>query len=514
VRTWLRIDVALAALAFLVHAGFANRYDFFRDELYFIICGRHPAFGYVDQPPLVPLISALTQAAGENLVLLRLVPALAAGATVFVACAIARLAGGGRFAQVAAGIPTGLAPMFLGLYATFNTTVFEPLAWTLVVYLAARAIVKGDHAAVLWLGLVAGVALEVKYSILFYLGALVVALLLLPERRLLRLPQAGIAAAMALALAAPSLVWQAMHGWPFAELLAAAPGKNVAVAPVPFVLNQIAVMNPLFAPVWIAGVVSGFVDRRLTAFRVFGLAFLVVFAEIIALHGKDYYLAAAYPPMFALGSVVVEGVVRQRALRAVYVGLAAAVSVLAAPFSMPILDPPATVRYMTRLHITLQGRENNLAARTMTVQGRADRNTAAALPQIFSDQLGWRTYEQQIAGVYHALGSEQRDRVPIITSNYGEAAALDFYGGRDELPPALSGHNEYFLWGTHGYDGSVVLFVNGNITLYRSACREATVVGTFGSTYAMPYERNAPIILCLGLRRPLPQVWPKFKHYD
>jgi len=500
VRKLLRIDVALAALAFLAHAAFAHRYDFFRDELYFIVCGRHPAFGYVDQPPVIPLISALTQAAGENLVLLRLVPALAAGATVFVACAFARLAGGGRFAEAATGIATGFAPMFLGLYTTFGTTVFEPLAWTLAAYLAARAIVRGDRAALLWLGVVAGVALEIKYSIPFYLAALIVALLLLPERRLLLVPQTGIAAAIALAIAAPSLVWQAMHGWPFVALLAAAPAKDVTVAPVPFVLNQILVMNPLFAPLWIAGVASGFVDRRLAAFRGFGLGFLLVFAEMVALHGKDYYLAAAYPPMFALGSVVIERAVRHRALRAAYVGLGLALSAVLAPLAMPILDPPATVRYITRLHVTAQGQEK-VSAREI-------------LPQSLSDQLGWRTYEKRIASVYHALSPEQRGRAGIITSNYGEAAALDFYGGRDGLPPALSGHNQYFLWGTHGYDGSVILFVNGNMALRRSVCREAALVGTFGSAYATPYERNAPIMLCLGLRTPLFELWPKFKHYD
>lgn len=446
------------------------------------------------------MISALTQAAGENLVLLRLVPALAAGAAVFVACALVRLAGGGRFAEAAAGIATGVAPMFLGLYTTLGTTVFEPLTWTLLTYLAARAIVRGDRAALVWLGVVAGVALEIKYSILFYLAALIGALLLLPERRVLLVPQTAIAAAVALAIAAPSLVWQTMHGWPFAALLAAAPAKNATVAPVPFILNQLLVMNPLFTPLWLAGVVSGFVDRRLAAFRSFGLGFLLVFAEMVALHGKDYYLAAAYPPMFALGSVAIERAVRNRALRAAYVGLGVVLSILLAPEAMPILDPAATVRYLTLLHVTAQGQEK-LTAR-------------AILPQWFSDQLGWRTYEKQIAGVYHALSPEQRGRAAIITSNYGEAAALDFYGGSDGLPPALSGHNQYFLWGTHGYDGSVILFLNGNMTLRRSVCREAGIVGTFGSTYAMPYERNAPIMLCLGLRRPLLELWPKFKHYE
>ena len=142
-----RISRALAAAAFLVHAAVAGRYDFFRDELYFIVCGRHPAFGYADQPPLIPLIAAGTQLFGESLVLLRLVPAAAAAVLVLVTCALARRAGAGPFGVAAAGIAAAIAPMYLGLTATLNTSSFEPLAWTLVALLVSKAVLDGESRA-------------------------------------------------------------------------------------------------------------------------------------------------------------------------------------------------------------------------------------------------------------------------------------------------------------------------------------------------------------------------------
>src|ERR1700722_17575486 len=187
-QTLQSIAYAAAGLTFGVHLAVANRYDFFRDELYFIACGRRPAFGYVDQPPLVPLISAASQAFGHFLPLLRLWPAIAAAAVVLVACALARLLGGGRFAVALTGIATATCPLFGGLTGTFNTSAFEPLTWTLVAYLFARAAVLEDRHAMVWAGLAVGVTLEIKYQIPFYLIPLVLAVLVTPQRRILAWP--------------------------------------------------------------------------------------------------------------------------------------------------------------------------------------------------------------------------------------------------------------------------------------------------------------------------------------
>ena len=211
-KTGIALGLALATL--LLHLATDGRYDFFRDELYFIVCGRHPAFGYVDQPPLVPLWAAFSQLFGENLLLLRLPAAVAAAATVYVVCALARLAGAGRFGEFLAGFAFAFAPMSLGIDYELNTTNFEGLAWTLCAYLVMRRIVLDDRRAMIRLGVVVGIALEIKYALPFYLMALAIGLLCTPQRRIILTRETGIATIIAVILAAPSIVWQGTHGSP------------------------------------------------------------------------------------------------------------------------------------------------------------------------------------------------------------------------------------------------------------------------------------------------------------
>lgn len=501
-RRLLQLDAVLAAATFLLHAALAHRYDFFRDELYFIIAGRHPAFGYVDQPALVPLVAALTQSSGENLFLLRLVPAVAAAATVFVTCAFARLSGGGRFAQGLSGVAVALALIMLALTTTFNTSSFEPLAWTLVAYLIARAVLDDDGRALLWAGVATGMALEIKYEIPFWLLGLAVGLAAVPQRRIFARRELWLGLGIALAIAAPTIFWQAAHGWPFAELLAAAPEKNANPGPLAFVVSQIVVWNPIFAPVWIAGIVAPFAGNRLAPLRWLSIAFVAVFGLMFLLQAKDYYLAGAYPAMLALGASAVERSLRSIVLRSAYLTAGIAVAVVFLPLALPILAPAELAAYMRALHQTPDEGEKSFRG--------------ALLPQQLADQLGWREFTRDVAAVYGALPPADRARAAIVTSNYGEAAALDFYGGAYGLPPALSGHNSYYLWGTHGYDGSIVLRVNGDFARYRKLCTHPpSIAGRFGpSPYVMPYEHDGPIILCRGLRDPFPHAWQRFKHYD
>ncbi len=495
-----RLAWSLAAAAFVLHAAFANRYDIFRDELYFIVCGRHPAFGYVDQPPLVPLISAALYALGHQTWLPRLPCVIAAAVLPWLAVKFTRLAGGGNGAAIAAGLASVIAPMLMALPSVFNTTVFEPVAWTAISYLLVRAVLHEDRGALIWCGVIAGLALEAKYSGLLWLGSLTLGLLLTAERRLFLKRNLWLGAAIAVAIALPSIVWQATHHWPFLELMQAAGDKNTRFPPSVFLLNQAKVMNPLLAPLWLAGIFAPFVIPALRPLRFLSIAFVIALALTIIAHGKDYYMAAAYPSMFVLGAVALEHFVRSAWARGIYLSLAGALSLIAAPLTLPILPPAMLIDYMKAIHQEPQQEERSFEG--------------TALPQEFADQFGWHDFVRQVGGAWSKVPADLRPATAIVTGNYGEAAALDIYGAPLGLPPALAGHNEYFLWGLRGQHPSNMLLIVRDPGAVKDHCASVEVLGTTFSPYAMSYENGKSVILCRGVKPPLEQAWPNLKNFS
>ena len=496
-----RIALGFAAAAFALHLAFANRYDVFRDELYFIVCGRHPALGYVDQPPVVPLLAAAMYGLGHQTWLLRMPVVLAAAALVLVTCAFVRLLGGGRGATVMAGAASAFAPMFLGITATLNTSSFEPLGWTLAAYLIARRIILDERSAMLWCGAVVGITLETKDSIPFWIVALTIGLLATDARRIIATRETALGALIALALVLPNVVWQATHGWTIVELLTnGAHGKNVVLGPLAFIGNQIFVMNPLFAPIWIAGIIGPYTVRALRAARPFAIAFVAIYLIMIALHGKDYYLAAAYPTAFALGAVALEHAIGNVALRTVWIALAVVLSLAVAPLALPILNPPALLAYERALHLTPQATEKL--------------GEGVPLPQTFADMLGWHDFVRQVGTAWQHVPPAARAHTSVLVNNYGEAAALDVYGAEYGLPPALSGHNQYYLWALRGQPATDILRVQNNLDQLRPYCTEMRALGTTSSPYAMPYENGKGIAYCRGVHPPLATLWPKLKDYE
>jgi hypothetical protein len=490
----------VAGGAALVHILFAGRYDFFRNELYFIICGRHPDFGYVDQPPIIPLISAGTQLFGENLWLLRLPAVIAAVCLILLTTAFCRLLGGGKIAAMVAAIAAGVAPLLVALTNNLGTSTFEPLAWTGVAYLVARAVLENDRRALVWAGVLVGVALETKYGILIWLIGLAIGVLVSSNRRILSFAELWLGVGMAFVIALPNLLWQAAHNWPFLELVHndTSSGRNLTGTPLEFGLNQFLLLNPFLAPLWLAGLIAPFLGTRLRTARFLAIAFICSLAVILLTHGKDYYLAGAYPALFATGAVACERLVPW--LRAIWLTAIIASSLVLAPIMLPILDPPILARYLVITH---------LAPKPSETPG-----IGAPLTQLFSDEVGWRILEQQVAGVYRSLSPEDQAHATIITMDYGEAAALDFFGPKDHLPAALCGQNQYYLWGTHGSDGNLILHVNGDLRRWSRVCAESRIVGHFGAPYVMPYENDRPIILCRGTPVPLTEVWYRFKRFN
>jgi 4-amino-4-deoxy-L-arabinose transferase-like glycosyltransferase len=493
---------ALAAAATVLHLAYAGRYDIFRNELYYIVCGRHPAFGYADQPPLVPLIAAATQVFGLSAWLLRLPGALAAGALVKLTADFAGLLGGGRAAAIIAAAASAMAPALVGMAQITTTATFEPLAWTAFAYFVTRAIVgPPQNHALLWAGLVAGLALEAKYGLFLWLAGIAIGVAVTPARRLLVTQRAGQGAFIGFAIAVPSLIWQAMHGWPFLAVMLhhTAGHTNFTGTPVRFEIGQALAMNAVLAPLWITGLVAPFATPRLKEARPLAIAYVVAAALIIVLRGKDYYLFPAYPTLFAIGAVAA-GVLTNWLLTP-WMLLAAANSAILLPIVLPILDPPRLAAVFER-HPHLRPAPDELAG------------VGAPLTQVFSDELGWRALEQSVAAVYRKLPPEDQRRAAIVGSNYGEAAAIDVYGRADNLPPAISGQDQYYFWGPRGYDGSVVIHINGDPDRWRNFCASVEVAGTFGAPLVMPYENNRPIFICRGLKVPFTEAWEMFKRFQ
>jgi hypothetical protein len=492
----------VAAVATLAAHLIANpHYGFFRDELYFIVCGRHPAFGYVDQPPLVPLLAALTQISGPSLVLLRASAAVFAAASVYTTCLLARELGGGRFAQALGALASALSPVLCSFGMKITTDTPGLWLWPLATLYLLRLFRGGPPRNWIGAGVALGICAEAKFSVVYFAAALFLGLLCTRKRRIVLSPWFLLCVAIAAALALPAFLWQAGHGFPMLELLRNGQhGKNVVLSPGAYLLAELMVTNPLLAPVWIAGLFWLLADADS---RPVGVGFLILIAAMIASHAKHYYPADIYPVLFAAGGVAIErATAKLRALRPVGVAWVAMAGAISLPYVLPILPVPAFLAY-----------HRVLAPLLHLESVETERHRRSVLPQDWADMQGWPEMAEAVAKVYASLDPAERPRAAIVAGNYGEAAAIDFFGARYGLPPALSGHNQYFLWGPRGHDGQVVIDVGGDCAASGHLFEHVERAAVFSSPLSMPYEDQLPILVCRGIRRPLPEIWPAIKLY-
>jgi 4-amino-4-deoxy-L-arabinose transferase-like glycosyltransferase len=495
-----RPSVLLALASLVLHALANGNYGWFRDELYFIVCGQHPDWGYVDQPPVVPLLAAGAHAlSGDSVWVFRLLPALVTTATVWASAEFARVIGGGRFAQWLAGLCVLLSPIFLIEGVMFGTDLFQTITWLGLGWALVRLEQTGDERWWLVFGAIAGFSLESKYLVAFYAAALAIGLIFTPRLKSLARPWIYIGALLAGIMVLPNVLWQQAHGWPFLELgKAAMNGKNVAMSPLAFAVQQLLLIGVLTGVVGLVGLWACLVRPGLKVARAFAIAWLVLLLFFDASHGKPYYLCSIYPALFAFGALRIEAWVRPRLGRGLV--LAAALTGLAgAPFTLPILPIGTFIRYQKALGLQISSGENL---------------KLGVLPQYYADMFGWPEMAEKVAAVYRALPPEDRARAVFFGDNYGEAAAIDVFGPRYGLPPAVSGHNNYFLWGPRGHDGAVIIKIGGNPADYAELFQSFTVAGRIDTPYAMPYETDQPIYVLRGMKPPLQAYWPQTKHYQ
>lgn len=489
-----------AGVVFLVHAIGNAQYGFFRDELYFIICGLHPQWGYVDQPPLVPLLAALTQVFGHSLWLLRIVPALFAAGAAYTTCLLVLEFGGGVFAQALATLVSLFTLVLLSFGAKVSTDEINLLTWPLMALLLVR-LAKGADAR-LWLvvGAVAGATIESKYSVVFFLIALTIGLLLTPQRRLMASRWFAGGVALMLLVALPNFLWQAHYGFPMLELLRNGQnGKNAIVGPLLYLAQEVLITNLFLFPVWLAGEVW---LLRSSAYRFLGYAYVALIALMIVAHGKHYYPGAVYSILIAGGAVAIEAWTSKRnAARVLTIAYALSGAVFV-PFALPVLPEAAFVRYETRLGELLHIPKSA----TATERGRE----TSALPGDWADMHGWPEMAATIARIYDALPPAQRRQAVVVASNYGEASAVAFF---EPHVPVVSGHNQWYLWGPRGYSGNVVIDVSGDCGAKHHIFDHVERAATFTNRWAIGYETGIPIMVCRGIHQPLSVLWPALKEY-
>jgi hypothetical protein len=504
-----------AILTAVLHGATAWRYGYFRDELYFIACSKHMAWGYVDQPPLVVMAAWLSGLAGYNLIALRMLPILAAAYAVFLAITLSHELGAGRFSRAIAAVATMLAPAYLLLGSTLTTTSLEPATWTLVIYSFVRIVSNAGRQDVKaeqfwWLGLAGSIAIGIyaKYSIALLVVGLLIGLFATRERRIVRGPWPLLAALIVAIATLPNAWWQASHGWPIFEVLrgdvahrhafqngVALETPNFISNVWPFITEQFLYVNPIAAPLWIAGLIGPFAVKSLRDLRFVSIAYAFVFVAAVLFSAKGYYIVGMYVALFAIGAAVIE----QAALtiRIPYFAALLASGIVAMPLSLPLLPVDDLVAYTARLGLT----------------GR-DGTPARLIQPVFAEEFGWGRLARDVAFVYESLPPDVRKRTAIYADTYGDAGALDFFGPHFGLPPAISSQNNYFLWGTRGYDGRVLIAVGATrIDLLRKYYRSVTLERTSTEPYKWVVEGPAPIYLCRDPVAPLDRIWPQLRWY-
>jgi hypothetical protein len=496
------LAVLAAGRLALQFAGIA-RYGIFRDELYYLACGEHLAWGYVDQPPLIAVVAWVARhALGGSLISIRLLPALAGAALVFLTGVFTRELGGGKFAQFLAAVSVLLAPAYLALDSFLSMNAFEPLFWLLCAWIALRILKQAS--AKLWLafGALAGIGLENKHTMIVFGLALVVGLVVSAEWRVFRSKWIWIAGVIALLVFLPNLVWEARHGWPQIEVVRNAQlYKNLPTSPLKFMADQVAFLNPMALPVWIAGVVWLLFSREGRRFRAFGWAYLAVMTIFIVTHGKSYYALPIYPVVMAAGGVALERVSGGRArpwLRVAFPILLVFGGLVAVPFGVPVLPLDLFQRYA---HVFPYAQ-----------LAKTERDAVEApLPQLYADMFGWDTMARTVAGVYHSLPIGEQHDCAILGGNYGETGAIDYYGPALGLPKAIGGHNSYYYWGPRAYSGSCMIIFGERSLEFSKYFGEVRLAATIKNPHGMPIEQFVPVFVCREPIASLRVLWPRFK---
>jgi hypothetical protein len=496
----------LAALKVAIHVVYPREYGFFTDELYFLACGEHLDFGYVDMPPLTALQAwAAKGLFGTWVTGIHLFPALMGAGLVLLVAALARELGGGRFAEGMAALCLVVAPFSHVFFSFLSMNAVEPLVWTGCALLVTRIVRTGNVRLWPWFGLLAGIGLLNKHTMLLFGLAIFLALLVTPERRLMANRWFLLAGLIAFLVFLPNLIWEIRNHFPHLTQLAniRRNRRNVELSVFGFLGQQVLGMQPAALPVWVGGLVWLLFGREGPRYRVLGLTWLATLGLLLFSGGRFYYLFPASSMLIAAGAVGGERLLPSGRFRWIGPAYAAAIlltGIVMAPILLPILPPETYIKY---------SRATGLA------QPRIEhRQTMSPLPQLFADRTGWPEMAETVAKVYFSLPPDERAKAAIFGNDYGQAGAIDMYGPKLGLPKSIGGHLTYWLWGPRGYTGEVTIVLGDNRQALERLFGRVEAAAEVGHPYAMA-SQHFTVFVC---REPkgwtFAEIWPRLKKWD
>ena len=497
---WL---IFLGAIYIALQLFTGGNYPLFRDELYYIDCAGHPAFGYVDHPPVSILILSVWKALfGTSLLSLRVLPALSGAVLIYLSGIIASQIGGSKWAQTFTGLLVFFTPNFLAVSGFYSMNPFDLVFWALLFITLLRIINTGNSRLWLVFGIIAGLGLMNKISIGFFLASMAVSMLFTPERKYFKDKYFWLGGLTALVIFLPYILWNVFNNYPAIEFMQnAAKYKIARITPLDFFLAQILEINPFNLLLWLGGLFYLLFSKKMQPYKIAGLIYVFTFTLLALLNSKPYYLAAAYTPLLASGAVGLSVIITAKKWN--WLKTAAMIyftvgGLVITPFATPVLSPESYISYSNFLGISPKNAENS---------------SLGQLPQHFADRFGWEEMAQLTANAYNRLSPEEKQKTGIFAQNYGEAGAVNYYGKKLGLPQALCGHNSHYLWFPEDADFSTLIIIGGEKEDYLEYFDEVTEFGRTESRYSMPYENNLPVYIARKPKVKLKDLREKIRFY-
>ena len=505
-RTPTATIVILCLLPLAIHlaVNLLGGYGYFRDELYYIACAKRLGAGYVDHPPFSIYVLALVRLLiGDSVFAIRLVPAITSALSVAVVCGLVLKMQGGRAALIVAALAFICSGQLLGYHAFYSMNSLDILLWLVAAYVLVGLVEHATTRRWLVLGLMLGLGLLNKTSVLWLGAGIAAALLLTDLRSQLRTRGPWLAAVTALALFSPYVLWNLAHRLPHLEFMRTASAEKYAsLTRGRFVVDQVVNMNATVVLVALLGLAWYFFAKDGRRFRSLGIVFLTVFAILfLNPHSKSEYIAAGYTLLFAGGGVAIERLGRRwgRAIPVAAAALLVAVGLVVAPFALPMLPVEAYIRY----------------ARARGVEpSTPEAKELAELPQFYADMHGWEELARNVSAAYLSIPEAERPTTVALVGNYGEAGALEHFARRCPLPRVLCTHNSYWFWGVGDTRITTFIRLGGTLDRYRETYGEVTQAGIHTCRYCMPYENDLGIFVARQRRIPIDQAWGELKHFE